>query len=81
MGKVFYNNWFAKLILFQGYGTIMFLGMILTKAKEGRLSEKTINHETIHQYQYCECLLIVLFKNSGINSEYNCLHPLVICPA
>lgn len=36
----------------------MFLGMILTKAREGRLSEKTINHETIHQYQYCECLLI-----------------------
>lgn len=58
MGKVYYNNWFAKLILFQGYGTIMFLGMILTKAREGRLSEKTINHETIHQYQYCECLLI-----------------------
>ena len=58
MGKVFYNNWLAKSILFQGYGTIMFLGMILTKVKEGRLSEKTINHETIHQYQYCECLLI-----------------------
>ena len=43
MGKVFYDNWFAKLILFQDYGTIMFLGMILTKVKEGRLSEKTIN--------------------------------------
>lgn len=42
MGKVFYDNWFAKLILFQGYGTIMFLGMILTKAKEGRLSKRQL---------------------------------------
>lgn len=66
MGKVFYDNWFAKLILFQGYGTIMFLGMILTKAKEGRLSEKTVNHETIHQYQYFECMLIGALLSTAI---------------
>lgn len=41
--KVFYENWFAKLILFGGYTTIMLFGFIFTKLKE--LSETTIRHE------------------------------------
>lgn len=60
MGKVYYENWFAKLFLFSGYSTIMFLGFILTKKREGTMSLKTINHETIHQYQYIECLSLAV---------------------
>lgn len=60
MGKVYYENWFAKLFLFSGYSIIMFLGFILTKKREGTMSLKTINHETIHQYQYIECLALAV---------------------
>ena len=53
---VFYENWFAKLILFGGYTTIMLFGFILTKLKE--LSETTIRHERTHQKQFFECMEI-----------------------
>ena len=54
--KVFYENWFAKLILFGDYTTIMLFGFILTKLKE--LSETTIRHERTHQKQFFECMEI-----------------------
>ena len=51
---IYYNNWFAKLVLFKGYNTIMFFGMILTKKKS--LSERALRHEKIHQCQFVEVM-------------------------
>lgn len=60
--KVFYENWFAKLILFGGYTTIMLFGFILTKLKE--LSEATIRHERTHQKQFFECMEIAVIPSA-----------------
>lgn len=60
--KVFYENWFAKLILFGDYTTIMFFGFILTKLKE--LSETTIRHERTHQKQFFECMEIAVIPSA-----------------
>lgn len=59
--KVFYENWFAKLILFGDYTTIMLFGFILTKLKE--LSETTIRHERTHQKQFFECMEIAAISS------------------
>ena len=66
MTKIYYNNWLAKLILWDGYSTIMLFGFILTKRKS--LSEKTLNHEAIHVAQYKECFVLglILMALSGL---------------
>lgn len=66
MTKIYYNNWLAKLILWDDYSTIMLFGFILTKRKS--LSEKTLNHEAIHVTQYKECFVLglILMTLSGL---------------
>jgi hypothetical protein len=53
---VFYDSWFAKAILWAGYGTIMFLLMIFTKSE--KLSITTLVHENTHRAQYLECAIV-----------------------
>lgn len=58
MKTTYYNNSLAKLLLFNGYSTIMLFGFILTKLNE--LKPSTIRHENIHRRQYLECTVIAL---------------------
>lgn len=58
MKTIFYNNRFAKLMLFRSYNTIMLFGFILTK--KFLLSLDTETHEQIHQRQYVECMMLAL---------------------
>lgn len=59
---VFLDNWFAKLILFGTYHTIMLFGFILSKLKE--LSKSILRHEQIHQRQFLECLEIAIIPST-----------------
>lgn len=69
IGKIYYENWFAKLILFADYTTIMLFGMILTKKLEAKsltdqrypkkyLVAKEKRHELIHCKQYKDCMIL-----------------------
>ncbi|WP_106828058.1 hypothetical protein [Parabacteroides pacaensis] len=58
MKAVFYNNWFAKLFLKEGYSTIMFFGLILTKQTKETFSRTTYEHECIHREQFADCAML-----------------------
>lgn len=55
---IFCNSRLARLILFDGYSTVMLFGFILTK--QASLSEQTVRHETIHVRQWLECMLLAV---------------------
>lgn len=53
--KIVYN----KIIPFEGFLAINLFGVLFVRGEKGRyLSEKTINHESIHTEQIKECLYI-----------------------
>lgn len=58
MKTTYYNNRLAKLLLFNGYTTIMLFGFIFTKHNE--LKPSTIRHEHTHRRQYVECAMLSL---------------------
>lgn len=65
MGKVYYNNWLAKLILFEGYNTITLGPFIITKGNH--LSDEAINEEMIHVRQWKDCVTLGLFVSFFIS--------------
>lgn len=70
IGKVYYENKLAKIILFPGFSTIMLLGMILTKRKkvERLCDNKSVlffkpddeRHEKIHCMQWWDYVIIAI---------------------
>lgn len=58
MKTVFCDNWLARLLLWDNYGTIMLFGFVLSKKTE--LSATSLRHEGTHQRQYGEVTVAAL---------------------
>lgn len=58
MKKVFYNNWLAKAILMNGFGTITLAAWVLTINSKNEINQSVINHECVHAKQWIECAVI-----------------------
>ncbi|MDO4163881.1 MAG: hypothetical protein Q4D56_05770 [Bacteroides sp.] len=58
MKFIYTDNWFAKLVLFGNYCTIMLFGFILTK--HDVLPEEEERHERTHQVQFIECAAVAV---------------------
>lgn len=55
MKKVFYDSWFARLVLcLSSCHTIMLFGFVFSKRKESEISQSTRNHECTHARQWFE---------------------------
>ena len=52
----FFDSWIAKTFLFPTYNAITLFGLSFYKDMKEDVSEKTINHESIHQEQQKECM-------------------------
>ena len=52
----FFDSWVAKTFLFPSYRAITLFGLSFYKDKKENVSERTINHESIHQRQQIECI-------------------------
>lgn len=72
--KVIYESKLAKLFLFKGYSTITVGCFVFTKQSKEEMTEKTLNHESIHIRQWSEVsiastlffTLLTLFANFPI---------------
>lgn len=58
MKKVFYNNWLAKAILMNGFGTITLAAWVLTINSKNEINQSVINHECVHAKQWIECAVV-----------------------
>lgn len=58
MKKVFYDNWLAKAILMNGFGTITLAAWVLTIHSKDEINQSVINHECIHAKQWIECAIV-----------------------
>lgn len=54
----FFDNWFAKTFLFPNYGAITLFGLSFYQRPKEKVSETSINHESIHQVQQVECMVL-----------------------
>ena len=54
----FFNNWIAKTFLFPNYAAITLFGLSFYRLPESRVSKRCVNHESIHQRQQLECMII-----------------------
>lgn len=70
--KIFYNSKLAKVLLFNGYSTIMLFGSIFTKYNKEQIERtNTINHESIHVEQYKTITLLSLIFSLFIGCFIN----------
>lgn len=60
MKRYYYNNWLAKVLLhFSTCHTIAVGWFVLSKLTEGKTSQYSRNHETIHAMQWTEITLAI----------------------
>ena len=54
----FFNSRLANTILFPGYQAITLLSLSFYQKKRSKVTDRCINHESIHQHQQRECFVV-----------------------